>query len=79
MTNKERYYLILSRCEAAIDTIKQSEHTIVSESDIDVKENMYELSTNTLKYLLEVCFDEDDSAKVAYEKLHLEDYFKGVD
>ena len=72
MSNKDRYVDILAKCQTAIETVRLSEHTIVAEQNKDVQENMYDLSINTLKYLLEVCFDDEDSINRAWEQLEIE-------
>ena len=79
MTNKEQYIDTLSKCQAAIDTIRASEHTIVAEQDVDVQENMYRLSRNTLKYLLDVSFDDKIDLEDVWENLDLTRYFEEID
>ena len=79
MTNKELYIDTLAKCQSAIDTIRLSEHTIVAEQDVDVKENMYRLSRNTLKYLLDVCFDDKIDLEDVWENLDLTRYFEEID
>ena len=79
MTNKELYIDTLAKCQSAIETIRASEHTIISEKNEDVKENMYKLSRNTLRYLLDVCFDDRIDLESVWENLNLSEYTKGID
>ena len=79
MTNKELYIDTLAKCQSAIETIRASEHTIISEQDEDIKENMYELSRNTLRYLLDVCFDDKIDLESVWENLDWDVYFEEID
>jgi len=75
MTEKERYIQVLARCHSALETIRASEHTIIDEKDKDIQENMYRLSLKTLRYLLDVSFDDKISIDNLWEKLEMDDYF----
>ena len=79
MTNKENYLDTLAKCQSAINTIRASEHTIISEKNEDVKENMYKLSRNTLRYLLDVCFDDKIDLEDVWENLNLDEFFERID
>lgn len=79
MTHKEKYLDTLAKCQAAIETIRASEHTIVSEQDKDIQENMYKLSRNTLRYLLDVSFDDKIDLEDAWDNLDLDKYLDEID
>ena len=79
MTNKKKYLDTLAKCQTAIETVRVSEHTIISEKDKDVQENMYELSRYTLRYLLDVCFDDRIDLEDVWENLDLDNYFEEID
>ena len=74
--NKEKYIDVLAKCRTAIASVEGSESLIINELDVDVQENMYELSINTLKFLLETCFNDDLDIEEEKRLLGLDQYFK---
>lgn len=79
MENKERYMDILSKCESAIKTVKASEGAILIEENEDVRENLYELSTRTLRLLLDNCFEDKINLDTIWNTLKLDEYLKEID
>jgi len=79
MTNKEKYVDVIARCQSTIETIRASESMIVHESNKDVQENMYELSINTLRMLLDNCFEKGIPEKTLWDILEMDEYFEELD
>ena len=79
MTNKEKYIDIMSKCSSAIETIRYSERVILHESNPDIRENMYMLSINTLRLLLDNCFEDGIPEKALWEILEMDEYFEEID
>jgi hypothetical protein len=79
MTNKEKYEEILKKCQSAIKTVEASEKTIHIEKDVGVQENLYELSTRTLRLLLDNCFEDKVDLDMVWNTLKLDEYFTEVD
>lgn len=79
MSNKKRYIEIMSKCNSAIETIRYSEKVIIHESNEDIRENMYKLSIDTLRMLLDNCFEDGIPEQTLWDILEMDDYFEDVD
>ena len=79
MKNRQRYIDVMARCEAAIETVRYSERVIIHESNSDIRENMYRLSINTLRLLLDNCFEDGIPERALWDILEMDEYFEEID
>lgn len=75
MESRKRFEDVLTKCETAIEMVKAGIPVIDDEKNLDHKERLYEVATNTLHYLLECSFGTEDEMKYAMELANLERLF----
>ena len=75
METKLRFEDVLTKCKAAIEMVEAGIPVIDAENNLDHKERLYEIATNTLHYLLECSFGTEDEMKYAMELANLERLF----
>ena len=75
MESRKRFEDVLTKCETAIEMVKAGIPVIDDEKNMDHKERLYEVATNTLHYLLECSFGTEDEMNYAMELANLERLF----
>lgn len=75
MESRVRFEDVLTKCKAAIEMVEAGIPVIDAENNLDHKERLYEIATNTLHYLLECSFGTEDEMKYAMELANLERLF----
>jgi hypothetical protein len=75
MESRMRFEDVLTKCKAAIEMVEAGIPVIDAENNLDHKERLYEIATNTLHYLLECSFGTEDEMKYAMELANLERLF----
>ena len=75
MKSRIRFEDVLTKCKAAIEMVEAGIPVIDAENNLDHKERLYEIATNTLHYLLECSFGTEDEMKYAMELANLERLF----
>tara|TARA_R100000951_G_scaffold98602_1_gene88624 strand:+ start:2802 stop:3032 length:231 start_codon:yes stop_codon:yes gene_type:complete len=75
MESKKRFEDVLTKCKTAIEMVEAGIPVIKDEKNMDHKDRLYEVATNTLHYLLECSFGDEDEMKYAMELANLERLF----
>jgi hypothetical protein len=75
MESRKRFEDVLVKCKTAIEMVEAGIPVIDDEKNMDHKERLYEVATNTLHYLLECSFGTEDEMNYAMELANLERLF----
>ena len=75
---KEQYEKILRRCQNALTKVENAGATIQNEAE-EMRETLYALALNNLRFMLDVSFGSDVEADYGFEITEIEKYIGDID